>query len=562
MIRTQEARLCESMECRPLKNLEELFSWCPDVELIQEQKFDITRSKKYLDGKEWKNNNQDWTWLVKHPLKLHSKAKPRTLVCHDMMGGYIEDRFLEPVQQDSYSLLHWSGLDVFIYFSHNFITIPPPGWISAAKMHGVKILGTIITEWKEGKQILENILRDEKKIDEFVDQCASIASFYGFQGWLLNIENEVEWTLVPYLLELVKKLTERTHQDYGDEGMVLWYDSVTIEGKLRWQNEVNIMNKPFLDSCDGIFLNYGWRAPDCGDPSPHSLVRSVSSLGDNVSRRTDIFVGVDVFGRGCLGGGGLHCDLAMHKIREQGLSTAIFAPGWTYESSLNEDKVLSEDYFEKEHLFWDKLRPYLNFHAICIPIDKDDGSTEPKLIFETSFHCGREKTSYHLLSMQPQPSLPIVDKHLKTISGCGRREGGPPTPSDKSQYSCHTTDPQSDNEVPSLTIQVQQANTTVPLFLMDLSPQGSDVLFVLSSKSPDTLSTSQIVLGTETGEELETARLESEILSSFIPIFYNQQEDQVQGFLLQNCYDTIEKIGLRLDSPGNSSLSTLAIYRL
>ena len=57
-----------------------------------------------------------------------------------------------------------------------------------------------------------------------------------------------------------------------------------------------------------------------------SLLSSVQSL-DNISQRTHIFVGIDVFGRGCLGGGGLNSDIALKKIREVGLSTAIFAPG-------------------------------------------------------------------------------------------------------------------------------------------------------------------------------------------------------------------------------------------
>ena len=37
------------------------------------------------------------------------------------------------------------------------------------------------------------------------------------------------------------------------------------------------------------------------------MANSISAL-ENDSRRTDIFVGVDVFGRGCLGGGGFQCD--------------------------------------------------------------------------------------------------------------------------------------------------------------------------------------------------------------------------------------------------------------
>lgn len=36
------------------------------------------------------------------------------------------------------------------------------------------------------------------------------------------------------------------------------YDSVTIDGKLDWQDQLNEKNKPFFDICDGIFVNYTW----------------------------------------------------------------------------------------------------------------------------------------------------------------------------------------------------------------------------------------------------------------------------------------------------------------
>lgn len=34
---------------------------------------------------------------------------------------------------------------------------------------------------------------------------------------------------------------------------------MTIDGKLDWQNQLNMQNKPFFDLCDGIFVNYTWK---------------------------------------------------------------------------------------------------------------------------------------------------------------------------------------------------------------------------------------------------------------------------------------------------------------
>lgn len=33
----------------------------------------------------------------------------------------------------------YAGVDVFVYFSHHLVTIPPKGWIHAAHKHGVKV---------------------------------------------------------------------------------------------------------------------------------------------------------------------------------------------------------------------------------------------------------------------------------------------------------------------------------------------------------------------------------------------------------------------------------------
>lgn len=49
----------------------------------------------------------------------------------------------------------------------------------------------------------------------------------------------------------------------------------------------------FFDKCDAIFLNYTW--------NNENLINSASN---SKGRLQDVFVGVDVFGRGMIGGGG------------------------------------------------------------------------------------------------------------------------------------------------------------------------------------------------------------------------------------------------------------------
>lgn len=75
-----DSAVCESA-CYPIKTLEELFDWQP---LTCNQSTLTAKSSKCFAAN---RPNSD---------KLScqsSKDLPKTLVCHDMMGGYLEDRY-------------------------------------------------------------------------------------------------------------------------------------------------------------------------------------------------------------------------------------------------------------------------------------------------------------------------------------------------------------------------------------------------------------------------------------------------------------------------------------
>ncbi len=60
----------------------------------------------------------------------------------------------------------------------------------------------------------------------------------------------------------------------------------------------------------------------------------------NANKRIkDVYVGIDVFGRNCYGGGGFNCDLAFEQIIKFKLNVALFAPGWIHETQ-NEEMFL------------------------------------------------------------------------------------------------------------------------------------------------------------------------------------------------------------------------------
>ncbi|XP_014381885.1 cytosolic endo-beta-N-acetylglucosaminidase [Alligator sinensis] len=309
-----------------LSSLEELLAWKP------------TRDDDF---------NVAATPLAARQPPLHSK-RPRTLVCHDMKGGYLEDRFIQgSAARSPYVFYHWQYIDIFVYFSHHVVTIPPVGWTNAAHRNGVSVLGTFITEWTEGRKTCESFLAGQAEAYSAVaKQLARIASFYRFDGWLVNIENELSEAAVRTLPLFLRQLKEQLGR-LVPGGLVLWYDSVLRSGQLKWQNELNEENRVFFDACDGLFTNYNWKE--------EHLERTRAQAGE---RWADVYVGIDVFARGDVVGGGFDTDKSLRLIRKHGLSAALFAPGWVYEH------LGATDFLPNEDKFWGLLTEQLSTHSI------------------------------------------------------------------------------------------------------------------------------------------------------------------------------------------------------
>lgn len=53
------------------------------------------------------------------------------------------------------------------------------------------VSGTFITEWKDGKIVCEDFLKDEESYRLVADKLVQISHCYGFDGWLVNIENDL-----------------------------------------------------------------------------------------------------------------------------------------------------------------------------------------------------------------------------------------------------------------------------------------------------------------------------------------------------------------------------------
>jgi len=160
-------------------------------------------------------------------------------------------------------------------------------------------------------------------------------------------------------------LTSLLH-DFQEESQVIWYDSVTTEGELKWQDQLNELNYEYFNACDGIFTNYTWK-----EDYP---AKSASIAGN---RRLDVYYGIDVFGRNTFGGGGMTCNKALDVIKAAGLSAALFAPGWVMQDQMQSGGVfpsgasveawnsIEHEFIQKNDEFWKLIRPYFDWNSVA-----------------------------------------------------------------------------------------------------------------------------------------------------------------------------------------------------
>ncbi|KAI7954291.1 hypothetical protein MJO28_006838 [Puccinia striiformis f. sp. tritici] len=383
---------------------------------------DTTKNNYYFDSlNELIGYFQSQRGLVTHrtpsSLEEQENQKPKNqehaqlVVTHDFKGGYYEDP-----HKRTYSFEWLSSVDIFVYFSHHRISIPPIQWITAAKTHHTRVLGTLIFEnesFRDLQFLLSGPQLDASRQPDpatkyyinltntpistyFADRLIDLAIHHQFHGWLINIEIDVLKALRdPVLVRLcvhaikvwVEYLRKQGQIRVGSDWEVSWYDSVSYyNGSLSWQSQLRPQhNLNFFAASSSIFLDYHWsaqhlratqhfidqffdlhRSPDL---YPRETLAELSqsfqpSMDIKVAThqlRRSVLHGVDVFGRGCPYGGGFSSWKAAHDILNAKFSVALFAPGWTWESDiLKQDRIGLEEsgtrwwdlWWRDERYFW------------------------------------------------------------------------------------------------------------------------------------------------------------------------------------------------------------------
>ncbi|KZT74625.1 glycoside hydrolase family 85 protein [Daedalea quercina L-15889] len=295
-------------------------------------------------------------------------------------GGYTETP-----SGLAYTFNFWSYCESFIYFSHHRVTVPPPGWINAAHRQGVKMLGTLIFEHDAGQQdclrLLVGRLPQSKNgpvapstdtslplSPHYARLLADLAYQRGFDGYLLNVEvplvGGVEQTRA--LSAWISILENNIKQKVGPHAQAIWYDSVVVTGDLRWQDRLNNYNLPFFLPSSGFFANYTWR-PDYPSLTAQYFFSLEPSLTGISKQLQDIYIGIDVWGRGQHGGGGFGSYKSLAHIDPEflGLSVALFGPAWSWETEQDKPGFSWETWWAYERKLW--LGPETEGEVVEVP---------------------------------------------------------------------------------------------------------------------------------------------------------------------------------------------------
>ncbi|KXN88355.1 Cytosolic endo-beta-N-acetylglucosaminidase [Leucoagaricus sp. SymC.cos] len=339
----------------------------PDLYFTSLQGLDDYRAKK-LSDRPSSNRTTPWT-----PRKTSAQGtKGKLLVCHDYKGGYVENP-----QGLSYTFNYWSLCDTFVYFSHNRVTIPPPGWVNAAHRQGVKMLGVLVFEGGAEAECLRLIVGQlphsstGTAVQSFTPSTLPISPHYaialaelaaerGFDGYLLNFECYLQGGLeqARALAAWIDLLESELVKRVGAHAEVSWYDSVIFNGSLSWQNRLNSWNLPFFIPSTSFFSNYSWPPDFIEQTTAYFLSVNSNVLGLATETKPkslqDVYMGVDVWGRGSYGGGGFGSYKAITHVAplSLGLSVALFAQAWTWETQQDNPGWNWDQWWQYERDLW------------------------------------------------------------------------------------------------------------------------------------------------------------------------------------------------------------------
>lgn len=248
---------------------------------------------------------------------------------------------------------YWQYVDLLVYWGgssgEGLIVPPSPDVVDAAHKNGVRVAGTIFfPQSAHGGKIewLDDFLaQDEAGNYRIVDKLAEVANTYGFDGWFMNQETEEGITKehAQKLKELMAEFKEK-----APELELVYYDSVTTDGKIDWQNALTEKNISFLREdgkkvSDDMFLNFWWTEEKL---APEKLLEASRGLAEQEGIDPySIYAGMDLQSDGY--NTDIRWDLLENPDGGTYTSIGLYCPSWAYESA-----GTMQDFWKQEKKLW------------------------------------------------------------------------------------------------------------------------------------------------------------------------------------------------------------------
>lgn len=272
---------------------------------------------------------------------------------------------------DSNTFSYWQYIDKLVYWggsSGEGIIVPPSAdVINSAHKNGVPVLGTIFfptTEHGGKAEWVEQFLyKDENGNFPMIDKLIEVCEVLGFDGWFINQEtgltikennfidqsetvqegSKITKTHAELMQEFIREFNKKS--DYE----IMWYDSLTKDGEMDWQNALTEKNDYFLIDADkekvadSMFLNFWWTTNRLAEQEllRESNLRAIS-LGINPY---SLYAGIDIQANGT--NTQIRWGLLTDDNNIPYTSLGIYCPSWTFFSSNNVDEFMS-----KENRLW------------------------------------------------------------------------------------------------------------------------------------------------------------------------------------------------------------------
>ena len=253
---------------------------------------------------------------------------------------------------------YWQYVDLLVYWGgssgEGLIVAPSPDVVDAGHKNGVKVIGTVfmpMTAHGGKMQWLEDLLtKNEDGSYPVADKLIEVANTYGFDGWFINQETEGTDT-EPLTKDHADRMQEflAYYKAKAPDMELVYYDSMTVDGKMDWQNALTDKNMAYLKNEEGnsvadkMFLNFWWTNDKL---APEELLKSSAELAkEQEIDPYDLYAGIDLQSNGY--DTALKWNLFENPEGGTYTSLGLYCPSWTFFST-----DIVQDFWKKENKLW------------------------------------------------------------------------------------------------------------------------------------------------------------------------------------------------------------------